>query len=903
MGVSGAVPQGDDHDATQEFIGEPPLDTAQQLRIRATHRGFTYQNLYAVGCLLRLRDAGAESLLVERDEDLEVVLPGRRLYLQVKTRKSGVLVWSDIRDALDQYRGVRAEHDADRRSGSPSLILITNAQPGPDLLDRTVAVDWPSDVHLLYPGRPSEAEAWLPTPAPDLEAMMQWCTAEASNVRFASLKPRTLVEKLAARVQYASTGALGQGFAAADLAQLFEQFVQELQAFPEIPDTYRPQKTDPELVGEQPVRLVVGYSGAGKTTWAADAAKRCSLPVTYCDVADGVSADALAESLARELAARHLSGPAGTELPYGSSLDVLRAVHRRLEEAGIIVAVVLDNAHRVPVDGLRALIAALPTAQLILLAHPWPEQPVLETHLGIAPQVLPGWSVDTVVELFAAEGCRTDYATAQRVITLTGGLPLYVGQAAVLARSQYGADVAEFCDAFGEGTHAMLTAQERILERAFAGLGETATALAGLLALAEVPLKQDELQLLAADMGLASRSVNGRALRELVGPGLTQSFGDGHLKLHDAARPVAPQVLEGLDEETADRVQRTLCQIVEGDWDPARRSRWMRLLGSTGQIGVLIALTEEEGFFERDYPREVRTDLADTARDPASDPALRLDAHNALAAWAFNERDMEALASHVHAMETIHRAGHPDFGPREAVLVASRQFRLYGPAGALTQLRRAFAEAQAQTPAPSRFGRGLRYEYAGALWEVGEYLEAGKLAAGLTDTYMDHLGLTPPDILLPVEVLHERCVSHATPDDFKRLADCFGLLVKVARKLGRMDFEPWALWAFKLYNASGATRSAIDSGQDLADVECWTNPAGALKQLDSLLRAAQENNLLDMIVGIRSQRAFVLALAGDVPGARAEMEALARYDLTPSEIDDIRHQSQLIEEIANPSPR
>src|SRR6478609_9017805 len=184
MGVSGAVPQGDDHDATQEFIGEPPLDTAQQLRIRATHRGFTYQNLYAVGCLLRLRDAGAESMLVERDEDLEVVFPGRHLYLQVKTRKSGVLIWSDIRDALDQYRGVRAEHDADRRSGSPSLIVITNAQPGPDLLDRTVAVDRPSDVHLLYPGRPSAAETWLPTPAPDLKAMMQWCTDEASNVRF-----------------------------------------------------------------------------------------------------------------------------------------------------------------------------------------------------------------------------------------------------------------------------------------------------------------------------------------------------------------------------------------------------------------------------------------------------------------------------------------------------------------------------------------------------------------------------------------------------------------------------------------------------------------------------------------------------------------------------------------------
>ncbi|MEV5956811.1 ATP-binding protein [Streptomyces sp. NPDC051987] len=887
----------------QDFIGELPLDGAQQLRIRATHRGFTYQNLYAVGCLLRLQDAGAESLLLERDEDLEVVLPERRLYLQVKTRQSGVLVWSDIQSAVDDYRsGIRAEHDEGRRSGTPALVVITNAQPGPDLLHKTQAAGWPDDVHLLCPGGPSGTDAWLPPPTTDLDAMLRWCTAEAGKVPFLSLRPQTLVEKLAARVQYASTGALGQGFVAADLPQLFEQFVQELQAFPEDPITYRPQRTDPELVNDQRVRLVVGYSGAGKTTWAAHAAKRCPLSVTYCNAAEGLSADSLAESLARELAARHLSSPTTSALPHGSSVDVLRAVHLRLTETATVVAVVLDNAHRLPTDGLRMLIDALPTARWILLAQPWPAQPVLEAHLGITPQVLPGWTVDTVAEVFAAEGCRTDYPTAQRVNTLAGGLPLYIGQAAALTRSQYGADAAAFCDAFEKRTHVTSTAQELILEQAFDGLGEVAAALAGLLALAEVPLMRDELQQLAAEIGLARASVNARALRELAAHGLTQSFGDGHLKLHDAARSIAASMVDALDDDTTDRVQRTLCRVLEGERAPARLSRWMRLLGSTGQIDHLIALTEQEGFFERGYPRELHAVLADTAHAPDADPALRFDAHNALSAWAFREGDLDALSTHVQAMETLHRAGHPDFGPRERMLLASRQFRLYGESGALAQLRKAYAEAIVQTPAPSRYERGLRYEYASALWEAGQYQETGQLAVDVARAYLDHLGLEVDDIMAPMNVLHAQCLNHDTPDDFKRLADCFNLVVVVHRKLNSMAFGNWAVWARRLYAVSGATRSAINSGQDVADVLRLTDPAEALKMLDTLRLAAEEDNLPDMVIGVRSQRALILAHTGDIAGARAEIDVLSRYDLTRNQSEDIRHQSQLIEEIANRQP-
>ncbi|MGW4393326.1 hypothetical protein [Streptomyces sp. NPDC004685] len=44
-----------------------------------------------------------------------------------------------------------------------------------------------------------------------------------------------------------------------------KQFVEELQAFPQLPGVYRPHDGEPDLTSQEPVRLVVGFSGAGKT--------------------------------------------------------------------------------------------------------------------------------------------------------------------------------------------------------------------------------------------------------------------------------------------------------------------------------------------------------------------------------------------------------------------------------------------------------------------------------------------------------------------------------------------------------------------------------------------------------------------------------------------------------------
>ncbi|MFI1035520.1 ATP-binding protein [Streptomyces sp. NPDC020951] len=872
-----------------------PLDTAQLRRITSLHRGFTYQNLYAVGCLLRLREAGAQTLLMELDEDLEIVLPDRRLYLQVKTRQ-GNLTWGDVKGSVEQFADLRAEHTAGRRPGTPRLIVVSNIAPGPDLLQRTQQPGWPAGVSLLWPGCPDPEEGWLPPAAADLAGVLQWCTEQATQIPFGSLGPRTLVWKLAARVQYASAGAHGRAFHTSELPALYEQFVEELQAFPQVPDAYWPHDSEPELTGEQRVRLVTGFSGAGKTTWAAHAAVRCPLPATYFDAGQMPPAT-VPGALAREVAARHLSGPDAVSLPNGTGIDVLRAVHGHLAHNGTAIAVVIDNVHDLPLDDVRLLVQALPTARITLLGHPRPELIPLAAHLGITAEPMSGWATDTVAAVFAAEGCTLDYPTAQRVLALTAGLPLYVVNSAHLARTMHAGDGAAFCDAVQTQTHLIPTTQEVILAQVFEQLSAPARTTAGLLSIAEVPLTVAELQQLAAAAGSTGPAA-ARAVRELAGRGLTQTFADGHCQLHDVIRPLAAQEAEDLPAQNTDTVRQALVGLLEGHRGLARLARWMRLLADTGQIDILLELTSQEGFFEGGYPRELRTVIAEVAQDTDRDAISRLDAHSALATWAYRDDDWDTYARHVHAMEALTEAS-DQIGPREKVLLATRQFPLYGRAGDADALGSAFPAVLAGIPVPSSHERALRYAYAQSLFLANAYQDAGNAAMELADAYRRHLGVKDSDFFGNTAALQDACEASESPDDYKRLADCFALFVKSCRHLG-LDYGPMAFPAMKLYLFTAAWHSAIDLGQDVVESLMRADETrAALDLIDrQLIPVAQDYNLPEEMAGLRSQRAVVLAYLGDIAAARAELDNLAHYEVTPDQAYDIQHQRLIIERLA-----
>ena len=112
----------------------------------------------------------------------------------------------------------------------------------------------------------------------------------------------------------------------------------QLQDFPAPPLRYLPQDKEPLLVTAHRVRLVTGFSGAGKTSWVSQTALHTSDRLAYYDVAD-ISGPALANAVARELAAR-LFGKAGGKLgeillPGATGTEILFAIGRHLAESNL----------------------------------------------------------------------------------------------------------------------------------------------------------------------------------------------------------------------------------------------------------------------------------------------------------------------------------------------------------------------------------------------------------------------------------------------------------------------------------------------------------------------------------------------------------------------------------------
>ncbi|MEW1698365.1 hypothetical protein [Streptomyces sp. NPDC091278] len=874
--------------------GDGPLDPAQLVRITSLHRGFLYQHLYAVGCLLRLGAAGAERLLVERDEDIEVLLPGRRLYLQVKTR-ARPLRGGDVNGAVDAFSAVRARHADGGRPGRPRLVVVSNQPPGPGLAARTAADDWPPDVLLLTPGS-EPPEPWLPPAWTTLDEAVAWCAGEAARVPFTSLSPHTLVWKLAARVVLACTGHGGQGFTADELPPLYEQFVQELQAFPAAPTPYLPRATEPELLTGARVRLVTGFSGAGKTAWASQAAAHSPEPLTYFDVA-ALPAEAVAGSLARELAARHLDRAARTALPNGTG--TLRAVHHRL--AGTPVAIVLDNAHRLDAHDLRHLVEALPTARFVLLGQPRPDQAAFAARLDVLPETLDGWTADSVASVFADADCPVDRPTAERLVGLTGGLPLYVRNAARLTRTHHDGDAARFCTALSARAHTAPTVQDLILAEVFDALDGTARTTAYLLATAEVPLTDEEVQRLAHAAGLGGPAP-ARAMRSLTSYSLVQRTGTT-TTLHDAVRSLATEYApDGVDRPVEEALRDLLAPTAGGGGTTLPRlARWMTTLPRTGRTEELLRFTTHDFFFEQSFAAGLAPTLRAVASDERAAPMDRFDSLNALAILAqeADERDVHGrLVDDLDALV----AAHPEaWGTRERSVLATQRMARYAHTGDLASMNAAYLTARAENADGSLGSRVLRFNQARCFFLAGRHEQADLLALDLAEASYAALGLTPEDVLgAGPEELRVLLGEETTRlDDFKRLADCLALVVRCRRELGTSHGLA-AMHALKFYHLAQAWRPMVGMGQEVADDFVGIGDLRASLDLleQTLLPLVERYRLDDLVVGVRSQRAVVIAHTGDHATALAELDVLQRYDVPPGQAEELAHQRALVLRLA-----
>lgn len=901
-------------DGRELFPEIPPsgvLDLAQLRLIEAVHRGFLYQHLYAVGCLLRLAIAGGCAVSVERDEDVEVAFRGSLLYLQIKTRTLA-LQRSDVSGTLQRFEEIRRSHVSDSRSGIAHFQIVSNVPPNATLMSDLNSADWPADVQIKWPSIPTrEQDDHLPPAWPDLSAAIAWCFEAARAVPFAAVAPETLVWKLAARVHFAATGSdqdrPSHTFNVADLPALFEQIVEQLQEFPSVPDDYRPQANEPSLDAQTRVRIVTGLSGSGKTAWAAQVARHCAAPTAYFDVAD-LPGSAIASSLARELVARFLGGRGGAAgaaiLPAASGLEMLRALDRRLEVVPPPV-VVIDNAHRVAPRDLFDITGACSRFRFVFLTQPWAGLGETEALFNERTEWLTGWGTDAVAAEFAKANCRIDPATAERWRTTTAGMPLFVKNAALLTANLCGGDAARFADEVDAGAHSSATAQETILARVVDALTADARMALATLSLSPAPISRDEADRVLGALPRPSAPW-GRALRELTSCGGLQVFGDGRLKVHDALRMLGRALQSDLPQGALLAAQTELRDLLlssfEKNLDLVRFGMWLRLLPRTGAFETLVDIATQEYFHEVGDPTDLKAVLEAAVSADELDDEGKFWTLDALAFWDWQSGERgKGYSARISQMMALIEKG--TLGDRERVSLAMKRMPSAAASGDAEGVTVAFRDAKRQCHNDPLLTRLVHYNYAGALFHLGRYHDAEREAELLYQEYYKILGLGPTDVIgvnppQIIKALGGNLSDHK--DDLKHLADCVALYAMSRNKQGLRSGLA-GLHALKFYTMAGAYRSAVKTGQDVADdFIAHNDPEGARQIMEGhLLPLVREYRLTENMVPVRAQYAVILAHCGKGKAAREEMERLQPFaaSLTPKAQHELQGQVELIKAI------
>ncbi|MFC3723062.1 SEC-C metal-binding domain-containing protein [Neoaquamicrobium sediminum] len=879
------------------------LDPAQLVRIEAVHRGFLYQHLYAVQCLLSAARMSALSVAVESDEDIEVQLKSKRIYVQVKHRK-GSLAWDDIEEALSRFANLRAAHQRGERAGTPAFHVISNTPPNGPLAARLAAGDWPADVRVDWPAANLDARI-LPVPQASLLDAAEAASEMARVLPFATLAPQTLVWKLAGLVSLAATGddpALDHVFKAGDLPPLFEQLVVQLQDLPLPPSPYRVQENEPDLLTGERVRLVVGYSGAGKTSWLAQSAQHSPRNLVYLDVADTPGA-ALANAVAREVAARifrtgHKLGE--IFMPGASGREILQLLSRRLAEQGEIVTVALDNVHQLSADDVTGVIQAGRDIRFVLLGRPEGEIPALEALLGVTRDSLLGWAPDTVAAAADDEDCHGDAADCQRLIDLTGGLPLFVLNAISVAKSDYDGSLKRLCADLARSAHTREIAQDLILGRVFDRLPEAVAAVAELLSICDAPLTRQEVKSYIAAAGGPDPAIFDRAVRVLVSQGLLQVFANDRIRLHDAARAVGKGRLLLFGADAVKARQEALRAVVQksliDNWHPAKLALFLRLSGEVGRLDVLVEMATEELFHEMGVWPEVEAYLEHGAQDETVDPDQRIKALDGLA-FADIKAGSDRAESWLDQMDALITAN--DLGAEERLRVGMKRMSLLADKRDRRGAMRLATELGPLVKAlSSAHQRVFEYNVACAELALGNADAAAERVEPIIKAYYDLIGLTPEMVIGNNAPDLARMMKKGWDvDDVKHLADALDVLAKARDAQGQPS--PFArIHALKFYDVARAPDSLFRVGQDLVDQFIVKRDFdGALSIMETIiLPQLRQWKLADYLITVRSQYAVVLAYCERYSEADAEMARLQPYEagLPPLVQKELKNQRGLI---------
>lgn len=863
------------------------LDPRQLARIEAVHGGFLYQHLYAAACLFQAARAGITHVVVENDEDVELIRHDERIYVQIKKR-STKLIFSDIDEAMTRFDAIRSEHAAGRRNGACRFAIVCNSAPGPDLSKRFAASDWPSDVVLRYP-ESAKTDDVLPQPLATIEDAFEACRASAENLPFSVLAPETLVWKLAGRIMAASGGVEpnpNHAFAVANLPELFEQLVIQLQDFPAPPLRYRPQSNEPSLTGNQRVRMIVGFSGAGKTSWVSQTALHATDRLAYYDVAD-ISGPALASAVARELAAR-MYGTRGGQLgeillPGASGTEILFAIGRHLAEDQLTATVVLDNAHRVPAVDLVTLVNASEQLRFILLAQPSQSIARIEATIGIEAEPLVGWSNETAAEEGASVGCRGSYADYERLLQLTGGLPLYVQNALKIASESYDGNLNRLVVALEGRTHIAETAQELILADVFDALSDTDRKAIAALSLSDVPLAQAEAASVLHKSFDLEPAAAGAAFRRLRLSGAIQIFGVDRFKIHDAMRPLGRAYLDESGGEQRQKacgaIRDLLIETLQQENDRQRVFLLLRMFVALGNIKPLVEMATDELFHELGYMDEIADFLATAAQSEELSDEDRFWALDGLVFAHFKVGEEASIRDKLDRMEVLVRKG--KLGLQERLAVGMKRMLFAARAQDSTTVKAIMRDLNRILPKTPQHLRVARYNYAHAMYELGSMDECVKTTLDLVSEYYGALGLTINDVMAqhPDKIFPLLKEGENHTDDLKHLADALDLQSKAVKATGNFPgLGP--IHAMKFYSMAHSLDSFVRVGQELVDDFIGRNDyIGARDVIErNLMPTIMGLKLVGRVIPVRSQYAVVLAYCGAIEEAEAEMARLLPYE-------------------------
>ena len=898
----------------------PPIDATQVSRIEGVHRGFLYQHLFAVACLLTLDQWGGLRVVVEHDEDVQVETEAGWAYFQVKYRDAAVLSPSALKGkdgkkgVKERFDEIRALHENGSRSGKASFYVVANCPPSEQLAKEMLA--WPEDIVFLHP----ETEATelpaptFPAPWPSLLAAMDACRILASKVPYSKLESATLVDKLTSHVAMVCTGRGGGGsheIARASLSSLFEQFLAQLHHLPAIPAPLRPSGTSvPENV--EGLRIIEGYPGMGKTTWAALVVRHTPRVTVYFD-ADQAPHGGLVPALVREVTATLgddapdlASSVLATGLSGTESLAMLDQLLRTKGHPAPLVLV--DNAQRADVEALATAIKTAEGFDWLVLSHPGEAIRTLCALTGCEIERLAGWTEGAVAREAADSELPSPPGDIARLHEVTEGNPLFIRSIIRLAKAEAGGVLEDFLNSLDIGAHLTRTDQERLLGRVAARLREASRQAMALAGLSNLPLPEDVLR------GAALHALGGSdarlrsALRELVEWSVLEVFPDRRLRIRDAYMPVAMEE-RGLIEEdrlaaAAGSMADWAFERVEAQDDQIRHLLLhLNLLPLAGRVQRLIevATGDDEFFIEVGLMPEVKRILGRVVEEQSTSERDRFTALDTLAFWAIHERDLRLASRLISEMRSLLDGDWCELADRHRWTI--KALLLAGRTGEWETARNAGEALLAEPDLDPVFRNITVYNLAGAALECGELEIAERLAVQAALAYFEALDISPADLVFAsLETTADLIgTDRIGTSDVKRLADALDMQATVQVRLGRHPGLAW-MHAHKLYILNGSYSSAVRVGKEIIESMLATgDPAGARRTMEGfMLPVVREFRLAHEVVPVRAQYAAVLAFCGEVDAARAVLEDLAPYALAvPHDVRlELESQRRVVEDVA-----